>query len=161
MDEILAKYTDKAEDRGDGLRNKECPLCGQVVFELDMESYHETGTKRVVECCTSCREDFEADSGIQLDSDVLDCSRFARLWSRANELASDRDDGDDGIHEGNADVIARALGGEAWHSGGGVWLVLLRRQDGTLLVVSDEAICEYLKEKDFDRGKARTSMPLR
>jgi hypothetical protein len=57
MEQIVASYTDKAVVRGDGRENKECPLCSKVVFEGDMEEYHEGGTKRMIECCTTCREE--------------------------------------------------------------------------------------------------------
>jgi len=35
------------------------------------------------------------------------------------------------MDERSANVVAGALGGSAWHSGGGVWLVLKERPDGT------------------------------
>ncbi len=84
-DKIQASYTDKARTRYDGLENKECPLCGKVVLELDMEDYSESGTGREVECCNDCREDFERDTGFKLDGDVLEGAVFARLWGWARE----------------------------------------------------------------------------
>jgi hypothetical protein len=47
------------------------------------------------------------------------------------------------MNEEQANAIAAALGGEAWQSGGDIWLVLVHRQDGHLIVISDEVICEY------------------
>ncbi len=38
-----------------------------------------------------------------------------------------------------ATAVATALDGEAWQSGGEIWSVALRRQDGRLVVVSDDA----------------------
>ncbi len=42
--------------------------------------------------------------------------------------------------EEKATAIAEALGGEAWQSGGDIWLVLVHRRDGHLVVISDEVI---------------------
>jgi hypothetical protein len=50
-------------------------------------------------------------------------------------------------------AIADALGAEAWQSGGDIWLVLLRRPDGHLVVMSDEVVCEYVSQESFDDGK--------
>ncbi len=38
--------------------------------------------------------------------------------------------------EEQAKNVAAALGGDSWQSGGGIWLVLLRRSDGRLVVDS-------------------------
>lgn len=52
-----------------------------------------------------------------------------------------------------AEVVAEALGGVAWNSGGGANLVGFKRADGHLVVISDEAICEYENEDAFDTGR--------
>jgi hypothetical protein len=57
------------------------------------------------------------------------------------------------MNEKQAETIANALGGEAWQSGGGIWLVLLRQGNGKLVVISDEAVCEYDDEKHFEESK--------
>jgi hypothetical protein len=88
MKSIRASYTDKAATRGDGLENKECPLCGNVVIELDMEDFHERGTEREIECCTTCRENFEEEAGTQLDSDVLEQGQFAQLSDYAQPVST-------------------------------------------------------------------------
>jgi hypothetical protein len=59
--------------------------------------------------------------------------------------------------EEQATAIADALGGEAWQSGGDIWLVIVRRQDGHMVVLSDEVICEYENEEAFDEAKASTA----
>jgi len=41
------------------------------------------------------------------------------------------------MDEKQANAVAEALGGETWQSGGDIWLVLLRRSDGRLVVLSD------------------------
>jgi hypothetical protein len=57
------------------------------------------------------------------------------------------------MNELQAKQIAGALSGETWQSGGGIWLVLLRQGNGKLVVISDEAVCEYDDEKRFEESK--------
>ena len=64
------------------------------------------------------------------------------------------------MDEDRAKQIAEALSGETWQSGGGIWLVLLRRQDGKLVVISDEVVCEYDSEEQFDESKPSNSIYL-
>lgn len=54
--------------------------------------------------------------------------------------------------------IAEILGGEAWQSGGDIWLVVIRRKDGHLVVISDEVICEYESEDAFENSQAINSI---
>ena len=58
------------------------------------------------------------------------------------------------MDEHQATVVADALGGETWQSGGDIWLVILKRTDGKLVVISDEVVCEYESEEAFDDNKA-------
>ena len=51
-----------------------------------------------------------------------------------------------------AQAVAEALGGSAWNSGGGIYLVRIERADGHLVVISDEAVCEYSDEEAFGSG---------
>ena len=64
------------------------------------------------------------------------------------------------MDEQQATSIANALGGEAWQSGGGIWLVLLRRSDGRVVVISDEVVCEYDGEDAVQNGCPRVSIML-
>ncbi len=64
------------------------------------------------------------------------------------------------MDESQAVSVADALGGEPWQSGGDVWLVLLKRSDGKLVVVSDEVVCLYDDEDEFEAGQASVSIPL-
>ena len=124
MNEIRAHYTDRASDRGDGLSNQECPLCGKVALELDMEEYYEEGTDRVIECCTDCREDFEQDSDLKLDSDTPSKDVFAKLMAYAEHLIKNRKLAiASGLTGENAHSIADALGGEAGEGGHDLGLV--------------------------------------
>ena len=58
------------------------------------------------------------------------------------------------MNEQQAQAIADSLGGETWQSGGDIWLVTMRRDDGKVVVISDDAICLYADEEAFDRGEA-------
>ena len=51
------------------------------------------------------------------------------------------------MEEEQANAVAQALGGDVWQSGGDLWLVLVRRPDGHVIVFSDEAVCEYPSEE--------------
>ena len=51
------------------------------------------------------------------------------------------------MEEKQANAVSRALGGETWQSGGDIWLVIFRRVDGHVVVLSDEAVCEYPNEE--------------
>lgn len=64
------------------------------------------------------------------------------------------------MNQVEAKAVAAALKGQAWHSGGGIWLVRIRRADGRLVVVSDDLVCEYLGEDSFFEGKAESTVSL-
>lgn len=58
------------------------------------------------------------------------------------------------MDERTAAQLASIVGGEAWQSGGGIWLVTVNRDDGTLVVFSGDAICEYESDEAFDAARA-------
>jgi len=62
--------------------------------------------------------------------------------------------------EEQAKSVADALGGDTWQSGGETWLVLLRRADGALVVLSDESVCEYKTEEAFEKGQPASTVLL-
>ena len=64
------------------------------------------------------------------------------------------------MDSGQAEVVAEALGGTSWDSGAGINLIKLERQDGCLVVISDEVVCEYSNEQDFDHNKPISSIFL-
>ncbi len=61
------------------------------------------------------------------------------------------------MNERKARLIADMLGGDAFNSGGGVWLVQIYRPGRKLVVIGDESICEYANTDAFDSG----AKPLR
>lgn len=64
------------------------------------------------------------------------------------------------MNEKQALAVAGALGGEAWHSGGGIWLVRLTNPEGRLVVISDDLVCEYRDEDAFRNGEAAQTISL-
>lgn len=65
------------------------------------------------------------------------------------------------MNEYQASRIAEVLGGEPWQSGGDIWLVMNYRQDGKLVVISDDVICLYDNQECFDSAEPTTSILLR
>ncbi len=47
-------------------------------------------------------------------------------------------------------ALAQLIGGDAWHAGQHVWLVLKQLPNGTFLSISDEAVAFYASKADFD-----------
>jgi hypothetical protein len=64
------------------------------------------------------------------------------------------------MDEKQAKMVANVLGGQTWQSGGDIWLVLIERTDGKLVVVSDEAVCEYKNEESFEKAKPEKTILL-
>jgi hypothetical protein len=64
------------------------------------------------------------------------------------------------VNEEQAKAVAEAVGGEPWQSGGDIWLVLSRRTDGKLVVISDEVVCLYDSEAAFEDSRAAASIVL-
>ena len=64
------------------------------------------------------------------------------------------------MDEIQASAVAEALGGSPWQSGGDIWLVLLRRGDGKIVVVSDEVVTEYDDDDAFEANRTSASIPL-
>lgn len=64
------------------------------------------------------------------------------------------------MDEKTAEQLAVIVGGEAWQSGGGIYLVTVNRDDGSLVVFSGDAVCEYENDEAFDAGKASKTIFL-
>ena len=157
MNRITGKYvSDYDAEKRDNTGRMHCPFCDEVYAERDMEEYHEEGTERSLDICSTCREGFERDLEQEFDSDVLSKEVFSRLWDEAPPQQEEAA----GLNEQTAMQVAKALGGEAWQSGGGIWLVLIRRLDGRLVVISDDVVGEYGSETDFDAGRAEKTVLL-
>lgn len=64
------------------------------------------------------------------------------------------------MDERTAEQLAAIVGGEAWQSGGGIYLVTVNRDDGSLVVFSADSICEYDNDEAFDAGQASRTILL-
>jgi hypothetical protein len=64
------------------------------------------------------------------------------------------------MEQKQAELLARVVGGDAWQSGGGVWVVTINREDGRVVVFSGEAVCEYEDDEAFDQGRALNTILL-
>ena len=59
-----------------------------------------------------------------------------------------------------ADKLAETVGGYAYNSGGGIYLVILERPDGMLVVFSDKNVCLYEDRAALDAGEYEDSIYL-
>lgn len=59
-----------------------------------------------------------------------------------------------------AEQLAVLVGGEAWQSGGDIWLVTVNRDDGSLVVFSGDAICEYENDEAFEAGSSSKAIVM-
>ncbi len=64
------------------------------------------------------------------------------------------------MNEQQANALAEIFSGEAWDSGGGLWLAAYWRGDGKYIVFSGDSICEYASEDDFDNSNAAQTIVL-
>lgn len=64
------------------------------------------------------------------------------------------------MNEPQANALAEIFSGEAWNSGGGIWLVAYWRGDGKYIVFSGDAVCEYDSEEAFDLSVASKTLVL-
>ncbi len=64
------------------------------------------------------------------------------------------------MNEKQANALADVFAGEAWDSGGGIWLAAYWRGDGKYIVFSGDAVCEYDSEEDFDNANASITLIL-
>ena len=65
------------------------------------------------------------------------------------------------MDEKQAKALAKAIGGEDWQSGGGIYVVGIRRPDGKMVVISDDLVAEYEDDEAFDEGRATSTILLR
>lgn len=64
------------------------------------------------------------------------------------------------MDERTAQTLAAIVGGEAWQSGGGIYVVTVYRDDGSLVVFSGDAICEYENDEAFDASRPSKAISL-
>lgn len=64
------------------------------------------------------------------------------------------------MDETTVEQLAAIVGGEAWQSGGGIHLVTVNRDDGSLVVFSGDSICEYENDEAFEESRALKTILL-
>lgn len=64
------------------------------------------------------------------------------------------------MDERTAEQLAALVGGEAWQSGGGIYVVTVNRDNGSLVVFSGDAVCEYENDEAFDEVRATKTIHL-
>lgn len=64
------------------------------------------------------------------------------------------------MDESQAEAVAKALRGEAWNSGGGIWLVVFRPINGKVVVLSDEVAKVYDGDEAFEEDRASAEFML-
>jgi len=160
-DKIIADFASSSEgDKRDGTERMICPVCRKIYSQREIENYDEEGTTRSIELCTTCREEFESDCDLEIDSDVLEIAAFGSLLKWAEETMENPTESVIEDPEHKAEVFARTIGGEAWQSGGGIWLVVKRTMDGRVVTFSDEVVVEYEDEAAFEEDNRKTTIPL-
>lgn len=85
-------------------------------------------------------------------------------YRSAADLDAYAEDGDDsriafaaewpawGVSESWARPLARILGGEAVHTGGNVWVVVVGRPDWRVVVVGEDGVVTFPNRTSYDRG---------
>ena len=155
---IEAKFVSGTdEEYSSGLAKFACPVCKKEVIERDLVKYWPKNEKVTVEICHDCETDYENDSGNTLDADIIEDDLFESLhqWVVEN-LTPDPEK----PLEDRMKAIADALNGNLWQSGGGIWVVICRKKDGKVVVISDESVCEYENEDAFENSKPTRSINL-
>ena len=161
MKSILAECAPGETGENRGLSMMVCPVCGGQVRERDLERYYREGEPDLtVELCTNCREDFEVDSDVRLDADVQPSDIFEKLWAYANVGAEEITAQCQGLNEHTAHLVASALGGDAWPSGEGGWLVIKRASDGRVVTISETSVIEYETEQAFEAHREKSNVVM-
>jgi hypothetical protein len=62
------------------------------------------------------------------------------------------------MSESEAKALAKLLRGEQWQSGGGIWLATIQRQDGKIIVLSDDVVRLFDDEDALSKDRARASI---
>jgi NDP-sugar pyrophosphorylase family protein len=64
------------------------------------------------------------------------------------------------MNQQQAEALANVFSGEAWDSGGGIWLAAYWRGDGKYVVFSGDAVCVYDSEEAFDAARPSADLTL-
>jgi hypothetical protein len=53
----------------------------------------------------------------------------------------------------SAEKMAAIYNGEVQHTGGNVWVVICKGENGRIVVFCQDVVCEYRSMEDFDNGE--------
>ena len=157
---VRAKFATEEDGENRGLAMMICPVCGKRIRETELERYFEEKSSNTIELCTDCREEFEGDNDLQIDSDTLDGDIYEKLLGFAEAAVMTLDEERQELDELTAPVVATALGGDAWQSGGGIWLIVKRTTDGRVVTISPEVVNEYANEEAFEEDRPKSSLVM-
>jgi len=157
---VRAKVAPEEDGENRGMAMMICPVCGKRIRETDLERYFEEKSSNTIELCTDCREEFEGDNDLQIDSDTLDGDIYEKLLGFSSADATKADEGLQGLNELTAPMVASALNGDAWQSGGGIWLIVKRTTDGRVVTISPEVVNEYANEEAFEEDRPKSSLVM-
>jgi hypothetical protein len=158
MNKIEAEYVPGSDEhRFTGLGDVICPMCGKHVGEADMGTTHDEGGERSMEICDDCLIEADKELGIAIDADVLPAEKFQRLWYYVLPIVQERRASEP---DARCAQLVNLLGGSMWQSGGGIWLILIRRGDGHVIAISDECVSEYTSDDALAGGSACNSIRL-
>jgi hypothetical protein len=144
MNKIQVEYVTGSEEKSPvGLYDVICPACGKQTRETDTCRIGEENGEREIEICGDCLSDAETALDVRIEADLVPNVVFQKLWEHVLPIAEDLTSSEP---PNDVTQLARLLGGQPWHSGGGVWLVLVKRDDGRVVAVSDEVVTEYANE---------------
>ena len=155
---VLGKVAPEEDGDNRGMAKMICPVCGKRIRETDLERYFEDNSQNTIELCTDCREEFEGDNDLQIDSDTLDGDIYGKLLDFASAITIDEES--QGLNELTAPVVATALGGDAWQSGGEIWLIVKRTTDGRVVTISPEVVNEYANDEAFEEDRPKSSLVM-
>jgi hypothetical protein len=157
---VVANFAPEENGEYRGLAMMICPVCSQRVRESDLERYYEEKTENRVELCTDCREEFEGDNDLTIDSDTVDGNVYGKLLVFAAAAVKEIDGDLQGLNEATAPTVATALGGDAWQSGGGIWVIVKRTTDGRVVTITPEVVNEYADEAAFEEDRPKSSLVM-
>lgn len=64
------------------------------------------------------------------------------------------------MNKEQAKQIVELMNTDYWNSGGDIYLLIFRRNDGKMVALSDEVICEYENEEALEAGKTGRAIAI-
>jgi len=157
---VKARFEPEEDGKCRGQMLMVCPVCNRKIREQALERYYEGNSENTVELCSDCREDFERDNDVALEYDTLNKPLYGKLLAFASTAAAAIDAQNQGLNERTAPMVAYALGGDAWQSGGGIWLIVKRTADKRVVTISPEVVNEYADEQAFEENRPKSTLVM-